>query len=65
MPSSLCSMNYKKLKLIAGAALLGTAFLGAMGMKDTHQAKLPLVAIWTILYCAWLSKKETSNDPES
>lgn len=43
-------------RLVASCALLTAVLLGALGMKDSHRAKLPLTAIGAILGWAGLTR---------
>lgn len=44
------------LRLGAGCAMIALVTLGAFGMRDSHQAKLPLVVIAGIIGAAYFSR---------
>lgn len=46
------------LRIMATSALFVCVLLGAFGMKDSHQAKLPLIAIGAIIGWAIASRDD-------
>lgn len=51
-------MTLHTLRLASSGFLLATVFMGAIGIPDTDQRKLPLAAISAILYTAWASRSK-------
>lgn len=50
------SLSVDSLKLGAACFLLAIVFLGALGLRDSHQVKLPLAAIAGILGAAYFQR---------